>query len=534
MGQIFDTASLAPHGFCLLWRPELIWLHVVSDLLIGLAYYSIPLALATLVWRRRGDLDFGWIFWMFAGFILACGTTHFMEIWTLWHPDYAAQGLLKAFTATLSVATAILLWRLLPAALALPSPAMLRRVNEELSVQIGERNQAVEALQREFITNRQAEKMLREAQKMEGLSQLTGGVAHDFNNLLLILQSNLHIVKQRYPASLAETQIAAMERAIARGESLARQLLTFARRQTLQPRSVDLQSELPKLVGLVRSSLPSTIAIETELEPDTWPVEIDPNEFELAMINLANNARDAMPRGGVLRILVDNQHLGDGDGDTLAGDFLRIRVSDTGEGIPQGIIGRVFDPFFTTKPAGKGSGLGLSQVYGFARQSGGLATIESEPGAGTLVTLHLPRAKEQVSPRRIESPSGGIDRRADTVLLVEDNAEVSEVSVFLLQDFGYAVKVAENAQQALDMLADGVKVDLVFSDIVMPGGMSGVDLARTLRQRWPDLPVLLTTGFSAATREAAEEGIPIIAKPYRPEALRRAIGKLLGLEGASP
>jgi signal transduction histidine kinase len=190
--NLFSTADLTPHGFCLLWRPGLLWLQVVPDALIGLSYYSIPLALAYFVSKRR-DIAFGWIFWMFAAFILGCGTTHFVEIWTLWYPDYVTQGLVKVATAAISVATAMILWPIIPHLLALPSPAQLRDANEALSAEIAERNRVVDALQREIINHRRTEEILRQSQKMEGLGQLTGGVVHDFNNVLLILRGQLHI-----------------------------------------------------------------------------------------------------------------------------------------------------------------------------------------------------------------------------------------------------------------------------------------------------------------------------------------------------
>jgi signal transduction histidine kinase/CheY-like chemotaxis protein len=528
LGRFFDTANLTPHGFCLSWRPELLWLQVVPDFLIGLSYYSIPLALAYFV-SRRADVVFGWIFWMFAAFILACGTTHFFEIWTLWHPDYATQGLLKVATAIISVATAVILWPMLPKALALPSPAALRAVNEALAVEIEERARAAEALQREIAERRRTEDALRESQKMEGLGQLTGGVAHDFNNLLMILGGNLHLLRQK-TAGAAETQIAAMERAVARGESLTRQLLTFARRQTLQPKAIDLAEEMPKLGELLRRSLRGDIEVRIDLAPDAWPIEVDPNEFELALINLASNARDAMPRGGSVTIAAENAVLDGGapDLEDLIGDFVRVTVRDTGQGIPGHIIDHIFEPFFTTKEPGKGTGLGLSQVYGFARQSGGFATVNSVEGSGTTVALYLRRA-------RMAPGSAGDTRAAavtpsaarETILVVEDNPEVAEISQGLLGEFGYRTIHAETGDQALALLTDGAPVDLVFSDLVMPGGISGVDLARRIRARWPGLPVLLTTGYSTAAPEASGEGFAIIPKPYRADALRRAIEALL-------
>jgi signal transduction histidine kinase len=529
--EFFSSAALSPHGFCLLWRPGLVWLHVASDTLIGIAYYTIPLALAYFVWKRK-DIVFGWIFWMFAAFILACGTTHWFEVWTLWHADYGTQGLIKAVTAGLSLGTAALIWPLLPRAIALPSAADLRRVNQELSVQVRERNQAVEALQREMIERQHAENALHQSQQLEALGKLTGGVAHDFNNLLLILSTNLYLLREQLGGSESEPQLASMERAVARGESLTRHLLTFGRRQALQPRPIDLRSQMAKAAELLRRSLREDIEIRLDVPAATWPIDIDPSEFELAIINLALNARDAMPEGGVLSISARNETLGENGKavEALEGDFVVIAVSDTGRGIPPAIVARVFEPFFTTKEVGKGTGLGLSQVYGFAKQSGGDAVVSSEEGRGTTVTLFLPRAKRapavssgDVAPGAGAAAGGGPKA---TVLLTEDNAEVAEVSAALLRGLGYAVRVATSAQQALDTLDAGETVDLVFSDVVMPGGMNGLDLARTLRARYPGLPVLLTTGYGTQ-QQVTKSGFPLLLKPYRPKALAGAIETLL-------
>jgi two-component system, NtrC family, sensor kinase len=475
---------------------------------------------------------FGWVFWMFAAFILACGTTHWFEVWTLWHADYATQGLIKATTAGLSLATAALMWPLLPRALALPSTDDLRRVNQELSVQVGERNAAMEALQREMIERERAEDALRQSQKLEALGQLTGGVAHDFNNLLLILSTNLYLLRERIADPEMEAQLASMERAVARGESLTRHLLTFGRRQALQPRPIELQGQMAKLVELLRRSLREDIEVRLDVPAGTWPIEIDPAEFELALINLALNAKDAMSEGGVLSISARNETLGrNGKAvEDLEGDFVAVSVSDTGRGIPPSIVARVFEPFFTTKEVGKGTGLGLSQVYGFAKQSGGDAIVTSEHRRGTTVTLFLPRAERAPTPASGDAAgsgatAGNTGARA-TVLLAEDNPDVAEVSAALLRELGYAVRVVSSAQQVLDALAAGERVDLVFSDVVMPGGMSGLDLAQILRARYPGLPVLLTTGYGAR-QQVAQGGFPFLLKPYRPKALASAVYTLL-------
>ncbi len=412
----------------------------------------------------------------------------------------------------------------------------LRQVNDALSLQIHERNQAVEALQRETLEHHRTEAALRQSQKLEALGQLTGGVAHDFNNLLLIIGSNLFMLRRR----LGETgavEFDAVDRALGRAESLTRQLLTFGRRQALQPRRIDLVEHLPKVAELVRHLLPGNTEVRLDVAPDVWSVDIDPNEFELAVINIAVNAKDAMPRGGALTITARNAPRGARRLDEeLAGDCVSIAVSDTGAGIPAAVIARVFEPFFTTKEPGKGTGLGLSQVYGFARQSGGTATVASVEGEGTTVMLYLPRASSAVALAAVAAtvpPPPLSAREQAEVLVVEDNPEVAEVSVALLQTLGYGVTQVDSAQAALEALATGSSFDLVFSDVVMPGGMSGVELARLLRNRYPRLPVLLTTGYSMAAQEAGKEGFPILPKPYRPTALQAQIRDLLQLPRAA-
>ena len=322
----------------------------------------------------------------------------------------------------------------------------LRQANDALLLQIRGRNQAVEALQRETLEHHRTEEALRQSQKLEALGQLTGGVAHDFNNLLLIIGSNLFMLRRRL-GDIGTVEFDAVDRALARAESLTRQLLTFGRRQALQPRRIDLAEHLPKVAELVRHLLPGNTRVRLEVAPDVWSVDIDPNEFELAVINIAVNAKDAMPGGGVLTVTARNEPRGvrqlDGE---IAGDCVSIAVRDTGAGIPDAVIARVFEPFFTTKEPGKGTGLGLSQVYGFARQSGGTATVASREGEGTTLMLYLPRASSAVARAAVAAlvPLAPLPlRERAAVLVVEDNPEVAEVSVALLETLGYGVTQVE-------------------------------------------------------------------------------------------
>jgi signal transduction histidine kinase len=396
--DLWQTGSLSPHGICLAWRPELIWTHVSADALIGISYYSIPIALAYFV-SHRNDIEYGWVFWAFALFIMACGTTHFFSIWTLWIPDYGAEALVKVVCAVVSIATAIGLWPLLPKALAIPSTETLRRVNEELTREIGERNAALAALQAEKIERQKTEDMLRQARKMEAVGQLTGGVAHDFNNLLTIVMGNLEQLETRLrdDSTAARAIKGAMEGA-RRGATLTQKLLAFGRRQPLAPKRLDANALIDGMADLIRRAVGERVAVEFHFDRHLWPIEVDPHQLENALINLAVNARDAMPKGGRLTIESCNcRDMPIDDGQTVRGAFALIAVTDIGCGMDADVLSRAFEPFYTTKAAGEGSGLGLSQVYGFVKQSNGHVEIVSEPGRGTTVRVYLPRATAQAA-----------------------------------------------------------------------------------------------------------------------------------------
>jgi signal transduction histidine kinase len=393
---LFNTAALTPHGFCLSWDPALLGLHITSDAVIALAYFSIPVALAVLVARRR-DLAFPWLFALAAVFITACGATHVMDIWTLWHPDYVLQGVIKAVTAIASIATAAALWPMLPRVLALPSPSMLREANEKLAVQLAERDQLLVALRRETAERERAEGMLRQAQ--------TGGVAHDFNNLLLVAQANLELLQRRLPdAAGAQALIRRALDATDRGAALTQQLLAFSRQQSLQPTVFEVDALVGKLDTMLRSTLAENLTMEMRLAGDLPPVDADAHQLESALLNLVINARDAMPDGGLLWIETRAEQVGAEPRDDLPPDlppgrYVCIAVADTGVGMTPEVQRAAFEPFFTTKPVGKGSGLGLSQVYGFAKQSQGHVSLTSQVGAGTVVRLFLPAAGQ--APTRV-------------------------------------------------------------------------------------------------------------------------------------
>jgi len=393
--------------------------------------------------------------------------------------------------------------------------AELESVNTQLRTEMGERARV--------------ETSLRHAQKLEALGQLTGGVAHDFNNLLMVITAGVDMLSRQPDATRRERMLQGMRQAAQRGASLTRQLLAFSRSHALRPETVDLSRHLQDMREMLDRSLRGDVQVDVRLAEDLWPVEVDPSELELVLLNLAVNARDAMPQGGTICIRGENRP--DFNSAELSGDFVWLSVTDTGTGMSDEVKAHMFEPFFTTKEIGKGSGLGLAQVYGFAQQSGGKVDIESSPGQGTSIHLLLPRSQRPV--QDAPAPHASIDPVANgfsgCVLLVEDDSEVAALVRDMLVDLGYEVVHASSAVAALGALADARRIDFVFSDIMMPGGTSGIDLAREIRRRRGDAtPILLTSGYSEPIRdEAVALGIPVLPKPYGLEDLRGAIAHLL-------
>jgi two-component system, NtrC family, sensor kinase len=369
-----------------------------------------------------------------------------------------------------------------------------------------------------------AEGALHQSQQLQAIGQLTGGVAHDFNNLLMIVSGSVQRLRRHIRDEKQVALLDAITNATDRGESLTRHLLTFSRRQMLQPSVIDLVERLPEIKDVLSRSLRGDIDIRVLVPTHSCFVKVDPSELELALLNLAFNARDAMPNGGTLTITAKPVVLrGEAGEEGLHGEFVAIRVADSGAGIPPDVLPRVFEPFFTTKDIGKGTGLGLSQVYGFAKQSGGAATIASSVRRGTAVTLFLPRTSE--APERSRGPALTVDAKlaAGTVLLVEDNAEVAEVATCYFEELGYQVKQAASAPAALDLIEREDNIDLVFSDILMPGGMNGLQLADAIRRKFPEVMVLLTTGYSSSAEDAVQQGFDVLQKPYDLAALGQAL-----------
>jgi len=378
---------------------------------------------------------------------------------------------------------------------------------------ITERRQAQQEME-------QLQLKLAQSQKLDALGQLTGGVAHDFNNLLMIITGGLNALKKvAADDPKALRAVRAIEAASQRGAALTSQLLSFARRQSVNPQAIDVRERIFSMREVLDTGLGSAVELQIEVDDGIWPITADSAELETALVNLVINARDAMPRGGTVTVQAGNVFVDDG---VTKGDFVAIKVKDAGVGIPDDVVAKIFDPFFTTKPVGKGTGLGLSQVHGFVHQAGGTIAVDSELGKGTTFTVCLPRSTAALA-RRPEQLS---PRGTGTVLLVEDNPDVAIASTGLLEELGYAVRWASDVDAALsEVAANGI--DLVLSDIVMPGKMDGLALARILKQKHPRLPILLASGYSEAAQNAAAE-FPILRKPYQIHELNEALSRLGG------
>ena len=524
----FFDGSYAPHGYCLLWQPELIWTHVVADSLIALAYFSIPIALIAVV-RRRQDIAFGWIFWLFALFITACGATHVMAIWTLWNGNYGIEAILKVVTAIASVATAIVLWPLIPKILALPSPAKLRMVNADLERMVEQRNHAILELQEQSTQRARAEAALVQSQKLEAVGQLTGGIAHDFNNLLQAIAGSLELTL-RHPHD--EQRIARWSRnalkAVESGQSLTNRLLAFARVQHLTLAPTQVAPLIEGMSELVQRSIGPMVELSIEPENRHATVLADRTQLELAILNLAINARDAMPDGGTLRISTSS-YSGKVHPDLPEGDYLEIMVADTGTGMSAEVLGRALEPFFTTKGVGKGTGLGLSMVFGVVTQSGGGVSIESEPSRGTRVRLFLRQVAardEQVTATQAREADAALGGR--TVLLIDDDDRVRDILEDILTDAGASVLAAASGEAGLNLLA-AKRPDLMIVDFAMPG-MNGAEVTRRARALYDNLPILIVSGFaeSAKLTDVTGPGVDLMRKPFRNNDLLKAAERLLG------
>ena len=430
----------------------------------------------------------------------------------------------------------------------------LMRSNHELDRRVAERTAALDAankslellnadLQRrvdeEAAARQEAQFRLFQAQKLEAIGQLTGGIAHDFNNLLTVITSSAQFLQRADDPTRRQRLVHRIEEAAWRGADLTRRLLAFGRRQPLHPDRVELGVQAVGLTELLRHTLREDIQIQMQFDTGLWPAEADVAALELALLNLVVNARDAMPNGGQITLTAHNAAMHNGQSarwGLAEGDYIEICVTDTGQGMPPDVLERVFEPFFTTKEPGKGTGLGLAQVYGFVKQSGGTAWVESRPGQGTSVHLLLPRSLREHSAETSQVDMGGsrIPHGAGpiSILVVEDNDDVASAVMEMLAQLGHEAMHVASVGAALGVISGDRPIDLVFTDVLLPGGGSGLDLARELTQRKPDVPVVLTSGYGGGvTGRLAAANLPFLRKPYRIEALKMTIEAALGQNG---
>lgn len=402
----------------------------------------------------------------------------------------------------------------------------LRRANRQLADRAADLVRTNDRLQEQMMEREKAESALRQSQKMEAIGRLTGGIAHDFNNLLMVASSGIELLERTEDPAKRKRLSDGVRQAVERGSTLTRQLLVFSRRSSLRTEVLDLRARIEALRFLLERSLREDITVTFDLPEDSWRVEADPGELELALMNLAVNARDAMPSGGELRLSLSNRPA-HGEGPAM----VCVTVADTGIGMSEAVSSRVFEPFFTTKDVGRGTGLGLSQVYGFVQASGGEITVQSTEGQGTTFIICLPRTD---SPLPQDIPGSGGRTRTEAragvsgrILLVEDDDAVAAGVGHMIRDLGHTYARAACAADALGLIENSAPFDMTLSDMLMPGGMNGLALAEEIRRRHPGLPVILSTGFSEAAADAERAGFRLLAKPYSIRDLARAIDETL-------
>ena len=542
-----------PHGMCFQWDPAVLWLNVLSDALIAAAYYAIPVLLFYFV-RRRRDLPFHVIFVAFGAFILACGTTHLLGAVTVWHPVYRLDGVVKAVTALASISTVLILIPLMPALISLPSPTQLKRINTTLAMEIEERRaaeaevrrineeleqrvasrtadykqaadslaKALDDLRGEMRRREDLEQQLLQAQKMEAVGRLAGGVAHDFNNLLtVILGYNEMLREQMKEDPVALDYVHEVREASERASSLTNQLLAFSRRQVTMPRIVDLNELVRNIDKMLRRIIGEDIRLDIRVDPALPAVNVDPSHIDQVIMNLAVNSRDAMPGGGTLTIETAHVDLTEQYAashiDLGPGSYARLTVSDTGSGMDAATRVRIFEPFFTTKEKGKGTGLGLSIVYGIVKQNGGEILVYSEPGQGTAFKIYLPAAQGAAPALPAATADAAAGPATGTILLVEDEEQVRNLTRAMLMWQGYRVlDFAAPADALRHVREQSEAVDLLLTDIVMPN-MSGLELVREVKTSLPGIKVLFMSGYTDTTvtgQGMLPPDAPFLQKPF--------------------
>ncbi len=534
-----------PHGMCYLWDPAVLWLSVISDALIAAAYYAIPILLFQFI-RKRRDISFQPIIAAFGVFILACGTTHLLGVVTVWDPIYRVDAVIKAITAIASLATFAMMIPLLPILVKLPSPAQMEIANKSLAREIEERKAAeaeVRKINEELedrvakrtAEGRKLEDQLIQSQKMEAVGRLAGGVAHDFNNLLTVILGYGEMLREQVKGDeLAFEAVGEVFQAAERASALTNQLLAFSRRQVSMPRVTSLNEVVQKVDRMLRRIIGEDIELGTMLSPGLSPARIDPGHIEQVVMNLAVNSRDAMPQGGTLTIETANVELAEeyaeGHIGVRPGHYVMLAVSDTGIGMDAATKARIFEPFFTTKELGKGTGLGLSTVYGIVKQNGGEVQVYSEPGHGTVFKIYFPAVAEYAEAVARKGPEAEAAAATETILLVEDEAQVRNLTRTLLAQRGYSVLAASSGSAALE-LARGYRerIDLLLTDVVMPH-MSGPELAKAVRSAHPEIKVLFMSGYTETAigqQGTLPAGTPFVQKPFTSANLHRKVRDVL-------
>jgi len=564
--KLLSVQDFMPHGMCYSWNGAVLWLNVIADGLIAASFYAIPFLLFRFI-RKRRDISFNWIFAAFGMFILACGATHLLGAVTVWTPVYRLEGVVKGITAVASLSTFLLLIPVMPTLISLPSPQELARANQTLAAEIAERRsaeaevlrvnedlearvasrtaeQAVAAqsleralsdLRQEMEHRRELEEQLIQAQKMEAMGRLAGGVAHDFNNLLTVILGYNEMLREQVKgdamaADFSEEVLRASERASA----LTSQLLAFSRRQENAPQLVDLNPTVQHIDRMLRRIIGEDIRVEVRLAAELSPVKVDPSQMDQVIMNLAVNARDAMPRGGDLTLETANvdlteeyaaKHLG-----VRPGPYVMLAVSDTGTGMDAATRARIFEPFFTTKEQGKGTGLGLSIVYGIVKQNGGEIRVYSEPGQGTVFKVYLPVASASEPAPAAWSEATDAPQCTETILLVEDEQQVRTLTRTVLDRQGYRILEAATPVEALRLLREHPEpIDLLLTDIVMPQ-MSGMDLAKEAAAVRPGIRVLYMSGYtdnSVVAQGMISAQAPFLPKPFTQAGLQRKVREVL-------
>lgn len=512
------------HGFCFLWDRRLVMLHVLSDILTGVAYISIPLAMGYFISKRR-DLPFPHVFGIFALFIFSCGLTHLFAAYTVYVPSYWEEGFVKAFTAVVSIVAAVMLIPMIPKALSLPSlPKALediKRLNSELELQLEEL--------------RLKDSALRQAQKMESIGTLAGGIAHDFNNILstLIGYGNL-VLMQPETAAPVRRNVTAMLEAADRAAHLTKDLLLFSSKQISVRKPVDLNVIIGKVEKFLKRVIGEDIECKTILPDRPLNVLADAHQIEQVLMNFATNARDAMPTGGAFTVAAEQVNLDDefitAHGFGRPGAYALITVSDTGMGMDDGTRQRIFEPFFTTKEVGKGTGLGLAVVYGIIKQHEGHIDVYSEPGKGTTFRIYLPIISEPAGEEKNAPDEKHPARGTETILLAEDDQALRKLVQLVLESSGYTVITAVDGEDAVNKFrANSGRIRLLVFDMIMPK-KNGKEAYDEIRKIAPDIRVIFSSGYApdvVRQRALVDEQVTVVYKPVPPSDLLKIVRTVL-------